>query len=51
MLLRKKCYVRANQAPFIDKHINKLCISLIRQAKKQFFSNRNTHDVTDNKTF
>ena len=50
MLLQKKCYVRANQAPFIDKHINKPCVSLIRQAKKQF-SNRNTHDVTDNKTF
>ena len=28
-----------------------LCVSLIRQAKKQFFSNLNTHDVTDNKTF
>ena len=28
-----------------------LCVSLIRQAKKQFFSNLNTHDVTGNKTF
>ena len=28
-----------------------LYVSLIRQAKKQFFSNLNTHDVTDNKTF
>ena len=28
-----------------------LCVSLIRQAKKQFFSNLNTHDVTNNKTF
>ena len=28
-----------------------LCVSLIRQAKKRFFSNLNTHDVTDNKTF
>ena len=28
-----------------------LCVSLSRQAQKQFFSNLNTHDVTDNKTF
>ena len=28
-----------------------LCVNLIREAKKQFFSNLNTHDVTDNKTF
>ena len=28
-----------------------LCVSLIRQAKKQFFSNINTNDITDNKTF
>ena len=28
-----------------------LCLSLIRQAKKQFFSNLNTNDITDNKTF
>ena len=28
-----------------------LCVSLIRQAKKQYFSNLNTHDVTDNKTY
>ena len=28
-----------------------LCVNLIRQAKKQFFSNLNIHDVTDNKTF
>ena len=27
------------------------CVNLIRQAKKQFFSNLNIHDVTDNKTF
>ena len=76
----RKCFVRANQAPFIDKYINKqivkrsrlpkkflnsksytdpkaynaqrnLCVSLIRQAKKQYFSNLNTHDVTDNTTF
>ena len=76
----KKHYVRANQAPFIDKTINKhimkrcrlrnkflnsksdidrkaynvqsnLCVSLIRQAKKNFFSKLNTSDVTDNKTF
>ena len=28
-----------------------LCISLIRQANKQFFSNLNTNIVTENKTF
>ena len=28
-----------------------LCVSLIRQAKKQFFSNLNTNVVTENKTF
>ena len=28
-----------------------ICVSLIRQAKKQLFSNLNTHDVTGNKTF
>ena len=28
-----------------------LCISLIRQARKQLFSNLHTHDVTDKKTF
>ena len=77
--LKKRC-VRANQALFIDKNINKhimkrshlrnkflntksdfdrkayntqrnLCVSLIRQAKKQFFSNLNTNVVTENKTF
>ena len=76
----KKRYVRANQAPLIDKSINKhimkrsrlrnkfvntksdfdhkayntqrnLCVSLIRQAKKQFFSNLNTNVATKNKTF
>ena len=76
----KKHYVRANQAPFIDKNINKhimkrirlgnrflntksdfdhktyntqrkLCVSLIRQAKKQFLSHLNTNVVTENKTF
>ena len=76
----KKRYVRANQAFFIDKNINKhimkrssprskflntkhdidrkaynrqwnLCVSLIRQAKKQFFCNLNTNVVTENKTF
>ena len=76
----KKRYVRANQAPFIDKSINKhimkrsrlrnkflntksdfdrkayntqrnLCVSLIRQAKKQFFSNLDTNVFTENKTF
>ena len=76
----KKRYVRANQAPFINKKINKeimkrsrlrnkflntkkdidrkaynkqrnLCVSLIRSEKKNFFSNINTSDITDNKTF
>ena len=76
----KKRYVKANQAPFIDKNIDKhimktgrlrykflntksnidrttnitqrnLYVSLIRQAKKQFFSNLNTNVVTENKTF
>ena len=76
----KKRYVRANQAPFINKKINKeimkrsrlrnkflntksdidrkaynkqrnLCVSLIRKDKKNFFSNINTSDITDNKTF
>ena len=76
----KKRYVRANQAPFINKMINKeimkrprlrnkllntksdidrkaynkqrnLCVSLIRSEKKNFFSNINTSDIIDNKTF
>ena len=76
----KKWSVRANQAPFINKKINKeimkssrlrnkflntksainrkaynkqrnLCASLIRSEKKNFFSNINTSDITDNKTF
>ena len=75
----KKRYVRANQAPFINKKINKeimkrsrlrnkflntksgidrkahhkqrnLCVSLIRR-EKNFFSNNNTGDITDNKSF
>ena len=28
-----------------------LCVSLIRREKKNFFSNINTNDITDNKTF
>ena len=76
----KKRFVPANQAPFINKKINKeimkrsrlrnkflntksdidrkaynkqrnLCVSLIRREKKNFFSNINTSDITDNKTF
>ena len=76
----KKWYVRANQAPFINKKINKeimkrsrlrnkflntksdivrkaynkqrnLCVSLIRSEKKNIFSNINTSDIADNKTF
>ena len=77
--IKKRC-VRANQAPFINKKINKeimkrsrlrnkflntksdidrkaynkqrnLCVSLIRSEKKNFFSNNNTSEITDNKTF
>ena len=73
-------YVWANQAPFINKKINKeivkrsclrntflsrksdidrmtynkqrdLCESLVTSEKKNFFSNINTNDITDNKTF
>ena len=76
----KKRYVRAKQAPFINKKINKeimkrsrlrdkflntktdidrkanneqrnLCVSLIKSEKKNFCSNINTNDITDNKTF
>ena len=67
----KKRYIRANQAPFINKKrlrnkflntksgidrkaYNKqrnLCVSLIRSEKKNYFSNINTCDITDNKTF
>ena len=76
----KKRYVRANQAPFINKKINKeimkrsrlrnkflntkndidrrayntqrnICVTLIRQQKKNFFSKLDTRDITDNKTF
>ena len=37
----------------IGRHIisNNLCVSLIRQEKKNFFNNISTHDITDNKTF
>ena len=28
-----------------------LCVSLIRQEKKNFFNNISTRDITDNKTF
>ena len=76
----KKWYVRENEAPFINKKINKeimrrshlrnqflntksdtgrkaynkqrnLYVSFIRSEKKNFFSNINTSDITDNKTF
>ena len=76
----KKRYVQANQAPFINKKINKeimkrsrlrnkflntksdndrkaynkqrnLCVSLIRSEKKNFFSNVNKFDITDNNNF
>ena len=33
-----------------NKQLN-LCIILIRSEKKKFFSNINTSDITDNKTF
>ena len=76
----KKRYVRANQAPFMNKKINKeimkrsrlrnkflnsksdidrkaynkqhnFCVSLIKKAKKGFFSSLNSRDITDNKIF
>ena len=76
----KKRFVRANQAPFVNKKISKeimkrsrlrnkflhsksdidrkaynkqrnICVTLIRQEKKNFYSNLNMHDVTDNKMF
>ena len=76
----KKRFLRANEAPFINKKINKeimkrsrlgnrflnakgdidrkaynkqrnLCVNLIRGKKKNFFSNINTNDIIDNKTF
>ena len=75
----KKLYVRKNQAPFMNKRINKeimkrsrlrnkflntksdidkraynkqrnICVMLIRQQKKNFFSKLNTRDVIDNKS-
>ena len=80
MLPQKKRYVRANQALFMNRKINKeimkrsrlrnkflntksdigrkaynkqrnLCVSLIRSEKNNFFSNINTNDIADNKTF
>ena len=76
----KKRYVRANEAPFMNKKIKKeimkrsrlkskflnskndkdrniynkqrnLCVSLIRQGKKQFFNAIKSRDINDNKTF
>ena len=76
----KKRYVRTNQAPFMNKRINKeimkrsrlrnkflntksdigrraynkqrnICVTLIRQQKKNFLSKLNTRGVTGNKTF
>ena len=76
----KKRFLRANQAPFVNKKISKeimkrsrfrnkflhsksdidrkaynkqrnICVTLIRQEKKNFYSNLNMRDVTDNKTF
>ena len=76
----KKRFVRANQAPFVNKKISKkimkrsrlrnkflhsksdidrkaynkqcnICVTLIRQEKKNFYSNLNMRDVTDNKMF
>ena len=78
--LMKKRFVRANQAPFVNKKISKeimkrsrlrnkflhsksdidrkaynkqrnICVTLIRQEKKNFYSNLNMRDVTDNKMF
>ena len=76
----KKRFVRANQAPFVNKKITKeimkrsrlrnkflhsksdidrkaynkqrnICVTLIRQEKKNFYSNLNMRDVADNKMF
>ena len=76
----KKRFIRANQAPFVNKKISKeimkgsrlrnkflhsksdidrkaynkqhnICVTLIRQEKKNFYSNFNMRDVTDNKMF
>ena len=76
----KKRFVRANQAPFVNKKISKeimkrsrlrnkflhsksdidrkaynkqrnICVTLIRQEKKNFYSNLNMRDVTDNEMF
>ena len=50
--LRSKFFSTKND---IDRKVyNKqrnLCVSLIRSEKKNFFSNINTCDITDNKTF
>ena len=34
-----------------DKKQKNLCVSLIRQVKKEFFENLNVRDLTDNKNF
>lgn len=34
-----------------DNKQNNLCVSLIRQVKKEFFGNLNVRDVIDNKNF
>ena len=34
-----------------DKKQKNLCVSLIRQVKKEFFGNLNVRDVIDNKNF
>ena len=76
----KQRYVRANQAPFMNKKLNKeimtrsrlrnkflktkkdidrmnfnrqrnLCVSLIRKEKKKYFSNIDTRNIVDNKSF
>ena len=76
----KKRFVRANQAPFVNKKISKeimkrshlrnkflhsksdidrkaynkqrnICVTLIRQEKKNFYSNLNMRHVADNKMF
>ena len=50
--LRNKCLnVKSDIGRKAYNTQQNLCISLIRQANKQFFSNLNTNIVTENKTF
>ena len=50
-LCNKFLNTKSDIAPKAYHAQRNLCVSLIRQAKKQFFSNLNTNVVTENKTF